>query len=110
VAQQGEEALPGGHVPHLDGFVARPGGEKRADDAGLAARVVVAAARFAGLRRGGLFDGRQGRFRRPRDALDDVVVLAQLGLALFGVDSPNPDSLETMFLKLSFSVADASAK
>jgi hypothetical protein len=39
-----------------------------------------------------------------------VVVLAQLGLALFGVDSPNPDSLETMFLKLSFSIADAAAK
>ena len=93
VAEQREEALAGGHVPHLDGFVARPGGEEGSDDAGFAARVVVAAARLAGLRRSGLFDGWQGCLRCPGDALDNVVVFPQLDLALFGVDGPHADGL-----------------
>ena len=46
------------------------------------------------LRRRCFFDGRESRFRRPRDALDDVVVLAKLHLALLRVHGPHPDSLE----------------
>jgi hypothetical protein len=46
------------------------------------------------LRRSRFFDGRESRFRRPRNALDDVVVLAKLHLALLRVHGPHPDSLE----------------
>ena len=49
VAEQGEEADPGGDVPDLYALVARPGSQKRSDYPALTSHVIVASASFASL-------------------------------------------------------------
>ena len=83
VPHEGEEAHAGGHVPHADRLVPRARREEGADQPGL-----VGAGVPVGGGLGRLLDGRRGRLGRPGDALDHVVVVAELELAIFGGVGP----------------------